>query len=76
MKKRIMWVGFAITAIALIVFSVISAEIYYDNDVAYSHRYLRAYMAAFDDTRTEEQLDAGIREGAFRRIGRGAWSRS
>mgnify|MGYP001623898112 FL=1 len=58
MKKRIMWVGFAITAIALIVFSVISAEIYYDNDVAYSHRYLRAYMAAFDDTRTEDQLDA------------------
>ena len=50
--------GFAITAIALIVFSVISAEIYYDNDVSYSERYLRAYMAAFDDTRTVQELDA------------------
>ena len=58
MKKRIMWMGFAITAIALIVFSVISAEIYYDNDVSYSERYLRAYMAAFDDTRTVQELDA------------------
>ena len=57
MKKRIMWVGFAITAIALIVFSVISAEIYYDNDIIYSQRYLRAYMAAFDDSRTADTLD-------------------
>ena len=57
MKKRIMWIGFAITAIALIVFSVVSAEIYYDNDIAYSQRYLRAYMAAFDDTRSVETLD-------------------
>lgn len=57
MKKRIMWIGFAITAIALIVFSVISAEIYYDNDIIYSQRYLRAYMAAFDDSRTEDTLD-------------------
>ncbi|HIZ00168.1 MAG TPA: HAMP domain-containing histidine kinase [Firmicutes bacterium] len=57
MKKRIMWIGFAITAIALIVFSVISAEIYYDNDIIYSQRYLRAYMAAFDDSRTADALD-------------------
>ena len=57
MKKRIMWIGFAITAIALIVFSVISAEIYYDNDIIYSQRYLRAYMAAFDDSRTADTLD-------------------
>ena len=58
MKKRIMWVGFAITAIALIVFSVISAEIYYNSTIVYSQRYLRAYMAAFDDTRTAGELDA------------------
>ncbi len=58
MKKRIMWMGFAITAIALIVFSVISAQIYYDNNVAYSQRYLRAYMAAFDGTLTADMLDA------------------
>ena len=57
MKKRIMWIGFAITAIALIVFSVISAEIYYDNDIIYSQRYLLAYMAAFDDSRTADTLD-------------------
>ena len=57
MKKRIMWTGFVITAIALIVFSVISAEVYYDNSVAYSQSYLRAYMAAFDETRTIDMLD-------------------
>ena len=57
MKKRIMWTGFVITAIALIVFSVISAEVYYDNSVAYSQSYLRAYMAAFDETRTVDMLD-------------------
>ena len=57
MKKRIMWIGFAITAVALLVFSLVSAEIYYDNDVAYSRRYLHGYMAAFDGTRTLGSLD-------------------
>lgn len=69
MKKRIMWMGFAITAIALIVFSVISAEIYYRNDVSYSERYLRAYMAAFDDTRTVQQLDAAYAEELSEALG-------
>ena len=56
MKKRIMWMGFAITAIALIVFSVISAEIYYRRSLSYTERYLRGYMAAFDEARTMEEL--------------------
>ena len=56
MKKRIMWMGFAITAIALIVFSVISAEIYYRRSLSYTERYLRGYMAAFDEARTTEEL--------------------
>ncbi len=58
MKQRIMWIGFAITAVALIVFSVVSAQIYYNRGIADSQRYLRAYMAAFDGTRTAEMLDA------------------
>ena len=55
MKKRIMWLCFAITAVALIVFSVISTDVYYRNSIAHAETYLRAYMNAFDETRT---LDA------------------
>ena len=33
MKKRIMWTGFAITAVALIVFSILTTQICYNNSV-------------------------------------------
>ena len=59
MKKRIMWLCFAITAVALIVFSVISTDVYYRNSIAHAETYLRAYMNAFDETRT---LDAAYAE--------------
>lgn len=52
MKKRIMWFCFAITAVALIVFTVISTEVYYGNSISHTQTYLRAYLAAFDVSRT------------------------
>ena len=52
MKKRIMWLCFAITALALIVFSVISTDVYYGNSIEHTQNYLRAYMGIFDETRT------------------------
>ena len=55
MKKRIMWMCFAVTAAALIVFSVISAEIYYGSGVRQTQEHLKAYLAAFDEAR---DLDA------------------
>ena len=58
MKKRILWTSFAITAVALIVFSVLTTQIYYNNSVEYARFYLRGYMSVFDETRTVEELDA------------------
>lgn len=49
MKKRIMLIGFAITAVALILFSVISAEVYYRNSVEHSRQYLAGYMGVFTE---------------------------
>ena len=43
-----MWVGFAITAVALILFSVLSAEVYYQASVSHSEEYLRGYVSAFE----------------------------
>lgn len=56
MKKRIMWTEFLITAIALIVFSLISAEVYYRSSLAYSEEYLRVYVNLFDEEKTEQEL--------------------
>ena len=55
MKLRIMWIGFAITAVALLLFSVVSTEIYYRNSVDHTYEYLRAYTNFFEEGRT---LDA------------------
>ena len=65
MKKRIMWLCFAITAAALIVFSVVSTEVYYNNSVGHAQTYLKAYLAAFDESRTldrtyAEELSAAL----------------
>ena len=56
MKKRILLISFLITAIGLSVFSVITAEIYNQSSHAHSETYLRAYMAAFDESRGKEGL--------------------
>lgn len=58
MKKRIMWTSFAITAAALIVFSILTLQICYNNSLEYSRYYLRGYMSVFDETRTAGELDA------------------
>lgn len=58
MKKRILWTGFIITAVALVLFSVISAEVYYRAGLDYAKDDLRAYMGAFDETRPKESLTA------------------
>ena len=65
MKKRIMWLCFAVTAVALVVFSVIATDIYYKNSVEHVRTYLSAYLAAFDETRTldtayAEELSAAL----------------
>lgn len=57
MKKRIMWIFFAVTAAALVVFSVISTYFYYRSSITSAKDALSAYMGAFDETRTEETLD-------------------
>ena len=51
MKKRIMWLCFAVTAAALIVFSVIATEVYYRGSIGHTQTYLKAYLAAFDEAR-------------------------
>lgn len=58
MKKRILWTGFAITALALILFSVVSAEVYYRAGLGYAESNLRAYMGVFDETRAYDALNA------------------
>ncbi len=54
MKKRIMWLCFAITAVALVVFSVVSTDVYYNNSIEHAKTYLKAYLAAFDESRTPD----------------------
>ena len=56
MKKRILFLAFPILAVALIAFSVISAVVYYNGSLTYAQESLRAYMGAFDETRTAEKL--------------------
>lgn len=56
MKKRIVLLSFIITAVALVLLSVISAEIYYQSGIAHSQQYLRAYVAAFDVERLPDEL--------------------
>lgn len=56
MKKRIVLLSFIITAVALVLLSVISAEIYYQSGIAHSQQYLRAYVAAFDAERVPDEL--------------------
>lgn len=58
MKKRILWTSFAITAIALVLFSVVIVQINYNNSISSARYYLRGYMSVFDGTRTAETLDA------------------
>lgn len=56
MKKRILLTGFCITALALVLFSVVSAAVYYQASLSFAEEGLRAYMGAFDETRTAEEL--------------------
>lgn len=66
MKKRILWLNFCITAAALILFSVVSAYVYYRNAVRHSEEFLRAYMGAFDET---EALDETYADALSARLG-------
>ena len=56
MKKRILWTGVLISAIALLVFSFISAELYYKSSLRYTEDDLRAYMERFDAALSQEEL--------------------
>ncbi len=58
MKKRILITGFCITALALVLFSVVSAEVYYHAGLKYAENSLRAYLGAFDETKTQAELNA------------------
>lgn len=58
MKKRIMWISFLIMALALVLFSVVSTEVYYRSTLRQAEVSLKAYLAVFDETRTREQLSA------------------
>ena len=58
MKKRIMWTGFAITALALVLFSIISTEIYYRGSLTQAQTSLKAFLAVFDGEKTKEELTA------------------
>ena len=56
MRKRILWTGVLISAIALLVFSLISAELYYKSSLRYTENDLRAYMERFDASLSKEGL--------------------
>ena len=56
MRKRILWTGVLISAIALLVFSLISAELYYKSSLRYTEDELRAYMERFDASLSKEGL--------------------
>lgn len=56
MKKRILRTGVLISAIALLVFSFISAELYYKSSLRYTEDDLRAYMERFDAALSQEEL--------------------
>ena len=56
MKKRILWTGVLISAIALIVFSFISAELYYKRSLRYTEDDLKMYMERFDSSLTVDGL--------------------
>ena len=56
MRKRILWTGVLISAIALLVFSLISAELYYKSSLRYTEEDLRAYMERFDAALSQEEL--------------------
>ncbi len=51
-----MWIGFAITAAALILFSVVSTDLYYQSSLSRAETLLKAYIAAFDESREKEEL--------------------
>ena len=63
MKKRILWTGVLISAIALIVFSFISAELYYKSSLRYTEDDLVAYMERFDAASQKEDLTAEYARG-------------
>ena len=56
MRKRILRTGVLISAIALLVFSLISAELYYKSSLRYTEDDLRAYMERFDASLSREGL--------------------
>ncbi len=55
MKKRILLISFCITALALLLFSIVSTEVYYRSSLNATKEYLRAYMGAFQAERFEEE---------------------
>lgn len=69
MKKRIMWVGFLIMAIGMIVFSFVSAEVFYRASVENSGEFLRVYANIFDKDLSEEQLTKELAQEYSSRLG-------
>ena len=57
MKRRILWMSFLITAVALVIFSLVSTAIYYQGTLSYAQEHLRAYMGVFDESKTVAQMN-------------------
>ena len=57
MKKRILLIGFAVTAVALLLFSILSTSIYYHHSLSQAEGMLKAYLSAFDEEKTLQELD-------------------
>ncbi|MGN0822383.1 MAG: ATP-binding protein [Candidatus Gallimonas sp.] len=68
MKTRITLIGFIVTAIALILCSVVSAEIYYANSIDHSKEYLRVYAGTLGDL-APETLTSEFARSASERLG-------
>ena len=48
MRKRILWVSLLITIVGLLVFSLVSTNIYYANSVEYGKEHLSTFMNFYD----------------------------
>ena len=53
MRKRILWVSLLITIVGLLVFSLVSTNIYYANSVEYGKEHLSTFMNFYDETGAE-----------------------
>ena len=69
MKKRIMWVGFLIMAIGMIVFSFVTAEVYYRASVENSREFLKIYANIVPADTAPEALTAELAKEYSERLG-------